>query len=230
MKKKAIVIHSGGMDSSICLALAAKEWGKENILSLSFLYQQRHSLEIEQAKRICFDWNIDHDTLDLSVLKKITDNALINSSTPINHIEGKAPNTLVLGRNGLMARLGAIYAQHLGADCIYMGIMELESSNSGYRDCSRAYMDLKQKILQIDLNHSTFEIKTPLVFLTKKQSLELAFELGVLEYLLTETISCYEEKRYFGCKICPACLLRNEGLRQFKVSYPNFILPNCFNP
>ena len=228
MSKKAIVIHSGGMDSSICLALAIKEWGKENVLSLSFSYQQRHAKEIDQAKKICTDWEVDHHILDLDIIKKITDNALINANISIHHPLGEAPNTLVLGRTGLMAHLGAIYAHKLGADCLYMGVMELESSNSGYRDCSRYYMDLKQKILQIDLNNPAFEIKTPLIFLTKKESLTIAYELGILEYLLLETISCYEEKRYLGCKSCPACLLRNKGLEEFKLSYPKFSLPYSF--
>jgi len=215
MKKKAIVIHSGGMDSSICLALATKEFGKEHVLSLSFAYEQRHSNELVQAAKICKVWGIDHTVLHIECLHEITENALTNKQTRIEHLAGQPPNTLVIGRNGLMARLGAIHAHQLGAHCIYMGVMGIEGANSGYRDCSRHYIDLKQAILRIDLDDPLFEIRTPLVDLSKKESLILAEQLGVLPFLLEETISCYEGIPKHGCKVCPACLLRNEGLQQY---------------
>lgn len=224
-KKKAVVIHSGGMDSSICLALATKEFGKENVLSLSFTYCQRHSNELDQAEKICREWGGDHVVVNIDSLQEITDNALINSSLKIEHTKDQPPNTLVVGRNGLMARLGAIHANHLGAKCIYMGVIEVEEWNSGYRDCSRAYMDLMQQILRIDLADSAFEIRTPIVKMTKMETLELAYELGVLEFLLRETITCYEGIPHQGCLTCPACELRNEGVRLFAEKHPSFDLP-----
>src|SRR5665213_51599 len=165
MRKKTIVIHSGGMDSSICLALAMKEFSKENVLSLSFSYEQRHAREIRQAAKICHAWHVDHVVIPLECLQEITQNALMNPNIPIKHLPGQTPNTLVVGRNGLMARLGAIHANHLGAHCIYMGIIGVDGSNSGYRDCSRDYMDLEQHVLRIDLDDPKFEIRTPLVFM-----------------------------------------------------------------
>src|ERR1700761_777652 len=124
--KKTIVIHSGGMDSSICLALAIQEFGKDAVLSLTFNYAQRHSPEIQQAKKICEDWNVDHTIINLTCLNTITDNALINRLLAIEEYDHKPPNTLVLGRNGLMARLGAIHADYLGANSIYMGIIGVD--------------------------------------------------------------------------------------------------------
>lgn len=225
IKKKAVVIHSGGMDSSLCLALACKEHGNENVLSLSFSYSQRHSIELERAAKICSDWNIDHIVLNIECLNQITENALTRSSLKIQHKENMPPNTLVLGRNGLMARLGAIHAHSLGASCIYMGVIEVEAANSGYRDCSRKYMDLMEEILQIDLDNPDFRIVTPIIKMTKKETMELAYELGILEYLLTETITCYEGIPKMGCRVCPACKLRNEGIAQFKANYPKVALP-----
>jgi 7-cyano-7-deazaguanine synthase len=221
-RKKAVVIHSGGMDSSLCLALAIKEFGNTDVLSLSFSYQQRHSAELKQAEKICKEWNIDHKILDLKCLRQITKNALIDNSLPICHQRSKPPNTLVTGRNGLMARLGAIHADYLGADYIYMGVMELEGSNSGYRDCSRHYMNLMEHILRIDLGNPSFEIRTPLVLMNKKETLTIAYQMGILNFLLNETISCYEGIPKFGCRMCPACLLRNEGIQLFIKDYPNF--------
>lgn len=220
MKKKAVVVHSGGMDSSLCLALAVNEYGAENVLSLSFTYNQRHSIELERATEISQHFKVDHLELDLSCLSKITESALIGNNQKIQHKSGEAPNTLVVGRNGLMARLAAIHAHSLGAKCIYMGVMELEEANSGYRDCSRAYMDIIQSALRMDFADPTFEIKTPLVKLNKKESMELGLELGVIEYLLEKTITCYEGIEKEGCLKCPACQLRNAGLKIFSLEHP----------
>lgn len=227
--KKAIVVHSGGMDSSLCLALAIKEYGKEEVLSLSFSYGQRHSNELQQAEKICRDWSVDHTVLNIDCLREITNNALMDSSIRITHEVGHTPNTLVVGRNGLMGRISAIHAHQLGARCIYMGVMELEGANSGYRDCSRHYMDLLQTILRMDLDNPTFEIKTPLVHLHKKDTLSIAHELGLLSYLLNETISCYQGIGKHGCGECPACSLRNEGIALFLKEHPNYILPYPLN-
>lgn len=213
--KKTIVVHSGGMDSSICLALAIKEFGKEHVLSLSFSYHQRQSNELAQAELICKEWDVDHAVIPVDGLSHVTTNALLDHQMEIKHQKGLPPNTLVVGRNGLMARLAAVYAHHLGAHSIYMGVIEVEESNSGYRDCSRKYMDLKQEILRIDLDDPQFEIRTPLVKMSKKQTLELAEKLGVLDFLLDQTITCYNGIPRQGCETCPACILRNEGLRQF---------------
>lgn len=220
MKKKAVVVHSGGMDSSLCLALAVKEFGAENVLSLSFTYNQRHSLELTRATEISKYFKVDHVELDLSCLSKITESALIGNSKLIEHKAGEAPNTLVVGRNGLMARLAGIHAHSLGAHCIYLGVMELESANSGYRDCSRAYMDLIQAALRLDFANPSFEIRTPLALMNKKETMELGYKLGVLEFLLETTISCYEGLEKEGCLKCPACKLRNEGLKLFSLEHP----------
>jgi 7-cyano-7-deazaguanine synthase len=225
MKKQAVIVHSGGMDSSLCLALAKREFGEKNVLSLSFAYNQRHTPELIQATKICHDWGIEHVQLNIDCLNAITSNALIDASIAISHEAGKPPNTLVMGRNGLMAHLAGIHAEHLGAHCIYMGVMELEGANSGYRDCSRTYMDLQQQILRIDLGQPHFEIRTPLVQMTKKETMELGHQLGILEYLLQETITCYEGVRHGGCGKCPACKLRNAGIAEFVAEHPDFHLP-----
>jgi 7-cyano-7-deazaguanine synthase len=222
--KKAIVLHSGGMDSSLCLALAIQEFGRENVLSLSITYGQRHTVELAQATQICQDWGVDHRQISGDYWREIADNALINHQIPIEHLPNQTPNTLVICRNGLMAQMGAIYAHHLGADCLYLGVIEVESANSGYRDCSREYMDLVQRLLRIDLGNAQFTLHTPLVKMTKKETLKLAQELGILEYLLMETVSCYEGIRYQGCRQCPACKLRNQGIQEFIEETPGFKL------
>ncbi len=216
MKKKALVIHSGGMDSSLCLALAIQEHGVQNVLSLSFSYHQSHTAELVQAEKICKDWKVDHTVISIECLREITENALTHpKKIAIQQLANQPPTTLVQGRNGLMARLGAIHANYLQAHIIYMGVIEVDSGNSGYRDCSRAYMDMKQTLLRMDLGDPLFEIRTPLVQMSKKETLILANQMGILEYLLEETVTCYRGLRRQGCEECPACVLRNEGLRAF---------------
>jgi 7-cyano-7-deazaguanine synthase len=217
MKKEAVIVHSGGMDSSICLALARERFGTDACLSLSFNYSQRHSLELERAAEICHNWGVDHTVLPIHCLAQITRNSLTDRSLSIQEgQDGAPPNSLVEGRNGLMARLAAIHAKSLGAGQIYMGVIEVEEANSGYRDCSRHYMDLMQCILRLDLALPTFEICTPLVFMSKAETMAVAQRLGVLDYLLDRTISCYEGLPGAGCGRCPACYLRNEGIQEFR--------------
>ncbi len=218
LQKKAIVVHSGGMDSSLCLAIALREFGTDQILSLSFSYGQRHSSELEQAAFICSTWGVDHLVLDINCLERITTNALIGHAVPIQQLPGQPPNTLVTGRNGLMARLAAIHMHEMGGHVIYMGVMGLEGAHSGYRDCSRAYMDLMQQILRLDLADPLFEIRTPLVNLTKKGTMAWADELGILDFLIENTVTCYEGVRHPGCLLCPACKLRNEGIEEYFIS------------
>lgn len=215
MQKQAIVVHSGGMDSSICLKLAIDMFGKENVLSLSFKYNQRHLIEIAKAAKIAAFFGVDHVCLNIDCLQEITKNALTHHDMPILKEDNQPPSALVVGRNGLMARLAAIHAHHLGGHSIFMGVIEVEASNSGYRDCTRAYMDLMEEILRIDLDDPHFKIHTPLVYMSKKETLILADKLGVLDYLLEETITCYQGLSGSGCEVCPACQLKNEGLRQF---------------
>ena len=220
MSVKAVVCHSGGMDSSICLKVAIDEFGAENVLSMGFSFGQRHSIEIERADALADRWGVKRVVVNIDCLSEITESALLDQTTTIEHKDGEAPNTLVTGRNGLMGRLAAIHADHLGASCIYMGVMGLEAANSGYRDCSPEYIELLQKIMQVDLGNDQFEIRTPLIDLTKCESLELADRLGVLEELLLETITCYEGVPLIGCQKCPACKLRNEGIIQFYNKHP----------
>lgn len=219
LKKHTIVVHSGGMDSSLCLAMAVKEFGSEHVLSLSFDYGQRHQNEISRAKRIATHFKVDHAVLEIKCLNEITENSLTRD-VPIEHKSGEPPNSLVVGRNGLMARLAGIHADQLGASCIYLGVMELEGANSGYRDCSRSYMDLIQSALRLDFANDKFEIRTPLAKMTKLETMELGFRLGVLPYLLENTVTCYQGVEYQGCRVCPACKLRNDGVKAFVALHP----------
>lgn len=223
LTKKSVVVHSGGMDSSICLCLAIEQFGAENVLAISFNYGQRHSNELEQAKIMCKKLNVDRLVLDINCLSKITKNSLTDLNLKVDVTAEGTPNTLVSGRNGLMARIAAIHANELGANCIFMGVIEVEEANSGYRDCSRKYMDIVQAALRMDFDNNNFEIKTPIVYMTKNQTMELGYQMGVLQYLLDNTITCYNGVIGIGCQKCPACTLRNEGIREFLKTHEDFV-------
>jgi 7-cyano-7-deazaguanine synthase len=206
----------------LCLALAIREFKTENVLSLSFRYGQRHSSELAQADKICAHWNVDHLTLNIDCLQQITSSALTDAGKSIEHTPNIDANTLVVGRNGLMARLAAIHAENLGAHCIYMGIIEADAKDMGYRDCTREYMDLEEQVLRLDLNNPSFEIRTPLVHMSKLETLKLSDQLGILDYLLQETISCYEGIPRRGCEKCPTCKVRNHAIDQFIASHSEY--------
>ena len=210
------------MDSSLCLYLAIEQFGAENVLSMSFTYGQRHSNELDQAKIICEEWKVDNLVVNLDCLTEITNNSLTNHKLSIEVTDG-TPNTMVVGRNGLMARVAAIHANQLEAECIFMGVIEVEEANSGYRDCSRKYMDIIQAGLRFDFDNHDFEIKTPIVYMTKKQTMELGYQLGVLQFLLETTITCYNGVKAQGCGTCPACKLRNAGIIEFMNEHEDFV-------
>ena len=227
---QTVVIHSGGMDSSLCLALAVREFGADRVLSLGFDYGQRHGDELERARRIADWFGVRRYVVRIGCYGELTQNALMDASIPIDHRAGQDPNTLVVGRNGLMVRLGAILAEQLGANSLYTGIIGVEAANSGYRDCTREYMDLMEQVLRIDLGRSEFEVRTPLVDMTKKETMDFGYELGCLEFLLDVTVTCYEGVAHAGCGACPACRLRNEGILQFLEDNPSFQSPFRLEP
>ena len=215
------------MDSSICLKLAMEKWGKDNILAITFDYTQRHSSEIAVSKKICNHWKVEQMIIPINFLKKITFNSLTHHDLNITNEGDTAPNSLVLGRNGLITRIASIHAESIGASEVYTGVIEVEESNSGYRDCNRKYFDLLQELLRIDFGHNEFRILTPLVKMTKVQTMELAEKLGELEYLLENTITCYKGIPKQGCGSCPSCLLRNNAILEYaqnknlEISYLN---------
>lgn len=217
---EAIVVHSGGMDSSLCLALAVREYGAGRVLSLGFDYGQRHRDELRRAGNIAGYFGVRRYVVEIGCYGALTRNALIDAGVAITHEAGQAPSTLVMGRNGLMARLAAILGEQIGAHVIYMGVIGVEAANSGYRDCTRAYMDRMQAILRVDVGHDALEIRTPLVDMTKAETMALGHALGCLDYLLDETVTCYRGVARRGCGDCPACALRNAGVAEFLAAHP----------
>lgn len=209
--RKAIVIFSGGQDSTTCLFQAIAEYGKENVETMTFQYGQRHSIELEKAKWIAQDLGVKQTFIDTSVIKAITHNALMDENVHIEQKGNKLPNTFVDGRNALFLLYAAIYAKGQGIQDIITGVCETDFS--GYPDCRDVFIKSMNVTLNLAMDYQ-FNIKTPLMYLTKAQTWQLADELGVLDYVRNYTHTCYEGVDG-GCSQCPSCILRDKGLKEY---------------
>ena len=208
--KKALVIFSGGQDSTTCLFQAIKEFGKENVEVVTFQYGQRHVIELEKAEWIAKDVGVKQTLIDTSVIKAITTNALMQEGTEIQQ-EGDKPNTFVDGRNALFLLYAAIYAKGQGISTIYTGVCETDFS--GYPDCRDVFVKSMNVTMNLAMDYN-FNIRTPLMYLTKKETWKLADDLGVFDYILEHTHTCYLGVKG-GCHTCPSCVLREKGLNEY---------------
>jgi 7-cyano-7-deazaguanine synthase len=227
----ALVLFSGGQDSTTCLAWALDRF--EHIETIGFDYGQRHRVELECRVRVRGrmaqeypSWasrlGEDH-TLDLSVLGHISETALTRDSE-IVLAEGGLPNTFVPGRNLLFFMLAAAVAYRRGLKHLVGGMCETDFS--GYPDCR----DDALKALQVALNlgmDKRFVVDTPLMWIDKAQTWAMAAELGgagLVDLIREETHTCYlgdHATRHdwgYGCGECPACKLRASGWERHRAS------------
>lgn len=208
---KAIVVFSGGQDSTTCLFWALKNF--KEVEAVTFDYNQRHRLEIEVAKEIANELGVKHHILDMSLLNQLAPNALTRDDIEVKAGEnGELPNTFVPGRNLLFLSFAGVLASQVGAKHIITGVCETDFS--GYPDCR----DIFVKSLNVSLNLSmdqTFVIHTPLMWINKAETWKLADELGALDFVRERTLTCYNGIIADGCGECPACQLRKAGLDQY---------------
>ncbi len=172
---KAVLVFSGGQDSTTCLYWALETF--KEVIAVTFDYGQRHHLELECAKAICQELGVEHHVLDMSLLNQLAPNALTRDEIKIElGEEGQLPSTFVPGRNLLFLSFAGVLAKVKGAKHIITGVCETDFS--GYPDCRDVFI----KSLNVTLNLSMdddFVIHTPLMWLNKAQTWELADKLGV---------------------------------------------------
>lgn len=211
---KAVVVLSGGQDSAICLALAVKKHGAENVAAISFRYGQRHSLEMKYARRLAKRFAVaEHLVLPLGFYHSLTTNALMSSAAAIRKKKGAScPTTVVEGRNAFFLLAAAVRAKELGAKEIYTGVSEADYS--GYPDCRAAFIRSMERTLRLALEWPV-KIVTPFMRMTKAEEWALADRLGILGIIENETLTCYNGIPGRGCGKCPACVLRNRGYDEF---------------
>lgn len=208
---QAIVIFSGGQDSTTCLLQAIADYGREQVQAITFHYGQRHAIELDCARWIAQDLGIRQTLLDLSLMQSITHNALMDNNATISSGENGMPNTFVDGRNALFLLYAAIYAKSQAAKHLIIGVSEADFS--GYPDCRAAFITSMNQSLNLAMDYP-FQIHTPLMQLNKAQTWALADQLGYLDYVREHSHTCYQGIKG-GCGECPSCQLRNKGLAEY---------------
>lgn len=207
---KAVVVFSGGQDSTTCLFWALQNFSE--VETITFDYGQRHKLEIECATSIAADLGVKQTILDMSLLNQLAPNALTRHDVDIAHEEGQLPNTFVDGRNLLFLSFAAIVAKQAGARHLITGVCETDFS--GYPDCRDVFVKSLNVTLNLSMDYD-FVIHTPLMWLNKADTWKMSDELGAFNYIRERTLTCYNGLIGDGCGKCPACKLRKAGLDQF---------------
>ena len=225
----ALVLFSGGQDSTTCLAWALQRYAR--VETLGFDYGQRHVIELSVRPRILqaisaldSSWTArlgeDH-VLDLSVLGELSETALTRDSEITMQADG-LPNTFVPGRNLLFLTMAAALAYRRGISVLVGGMCETDYS--GYPDCRDETLRALQSALRLGMS-TQLAIETPLMWLDKAATWQLADQLGgqsMVDLIRTETHTCYLGERGqlhdwgYGCGQCPACELRTKGYRSYR--------------
>ncbi|MEC0229009.1 7-cyano-7-deazaguanine synthase QueC [Paenibacillus alba] len=220
-KKRAVIILSGGLDSTTCMGLA-KEAGYE-LYPLSFDYGQRHKIEIENAKQVAEHYGVSkrHKIIKLDFLRDFGGSALTDDTIEVPNVmdgahpdagESEIPVTYVPGRNLLFLSIATSYAEVTGSEAIYIGVNALDYS--GYPDCRPAFIHKVEEVIalatKVGVEGKGITIETPLIDWTKAKIIEEGLKIGVPYELTT---SCYNGKAE-ACGVCDSCRLRLKGFEE----------------
>lgn len=210
--EKALVVFSGGQDSTTCL-FWAKEHFKE-VIALSFSYGQRHANEVDIAREIAEGAGVEWHCMDAGFISSLSHNSLTDMSISVDKEKpsDSLPNTFVPGRNMFFISIAAVFARERGIRHIVTGVSQTDFS--GYPDCRDNFI----KSLNVTINlamEEQFVIHTPLMWMDKAQVWALSDELGVFDLVREKTITCYNGVVGDGCGECPSCRLRKKGLDEY---------------
>ena len=222
---KALVLFSGGLDSSTCLALAIEKYGKENVIALSISYGQKHSKEINAARAVAEYYGTELVSLDLAPIFEGSDCALLEGSdqaipkgdyaNQLVSSDGKPVSTYVPFRNGLFLSCAASVALSRGCGVIYYGVHSDDAAGSAYPDCSSDFNDHMSKAISIG-SAQQLKVVAPFVDHTKAEVVAQGLRLGVPYEL---TWSCYEgNDKPCGC--CGTCIDRAKAFAANGVKDP----------
>lgn len=207
---KALVVFSGGQDSTTCIFWALKYFREVEVVT--FNYNQRHKFEIEVAKNIANELGIKHTLLDMTLLNQLAPNALTRENIDIEQKDGEPPSTFVDGRNLLFLSFASVLAKQIGTNHIVTGVCQTDFS--GYPDCRDVFIKSLNVTLNLSMDYQ-FVIHTPLMWLDKAETWKLADDLNVFEFVRTKSLTCYNGIIADGCGECPACFLRKRGLETY---------------
>jgi len=216
--ERALVVHSGGQDSTTCLFWAVERFGKDKVSTISFDYGQRHKIELECAARVAEYAGVSGTRLPIDTFAALGGDALTDETIEVQNkafADKALPNTFVPGRNLIFLTFAAAYAYPRGIGNLVTGVAQTDYS--GYPDCRDETIRLLQQTLRAGME-SEIIIHTPLMHRSKRETVELARDLGELRAMaLTHT--CYNGKRP-PCGECPACELRARGFAEAGIEDP----------
>lgn len=236
-KYKALVVLSGGQDSTTCLGIAMAK--HETVEAITFLYGQRHAIELQCAQALTAKHKINHKIVELPFMEGLVRSALLTTGADadkVNPVSSEHPDkpglpaSFVPNRNAIFLTLAHAWAQTIGAQYIYTGVCETDFS--GYPDCRDVFVRGLNTVLDVGAQTSTV-IATPLMHINKAQTFALAAQYGFLSDVLELSHTCYNGDHAtkhawgYGCGTCPACLLRAAGWDRFRREHPLLAAPNA---
>ncbi|MFO7667361.1 MAG: 7-cyano-7-deazaguanine synthase QueC [Desulfobacterales bacterium] len=231
MNGKAVILSSGGLDSTTAMAIAKSE-GFE-LFSLSFFYGQRHSYELNAAKKVAEAFLVTKHlviSLDLNKIggSALTDNIAVPKSRSLDSMTGEIPVTYVPARNTIFLAHALAWAEVIKSFDIFIGVNAIDFS--GYPDCRPEYIAAFEKMANLATKagiegKERLRIRTPLINMTKAQIIKTGINLGV-DYSITH--SCYDpDKEGIACGLCDSCLLRMKGFEEAGLKDPATYVRFC---
>lgn len=213
--KRAVVVFSGGQDSTTCLIQALKQY--DDVHCITFDYGQRHRAEIDTARQLSQQLGASaHKVLDVTLLNELAISSLTRDNIPVPDYDPDAsalPSTFVPGRNILFLTLSAIYAYQVNAEAVITGVCETDFS--GYPDCRDEFVKALNHAVELGMARPV-RFETPLMWLNKAETWALADYWQRLDLVRKQTLTCYNGIQGDGCGECAACHLRANGLQQYQ--------------
>lgn len=219
MTKKAVIVFSGGQDSTTCLIHALPMY--DEVHCVTFDYGQRHHAEIAVALKLAKQLGVTHHKiLDASLLNQLAVSSLTRDDISVpsaDSSQGGIPNTFVPGRNIVFLTLASIYAYQVNAETVITGVCETDFS--GYPDCRNDFVQALNHAVELGMGYP-LHIETPLMWLNKAETWALADYHNQLDLIRDNTLTCYNGIKGSGCGDCDACSLRAKGLQAYLTDKP----------
>ena len=220
--KKALIVFSGGQDSTTCLGWAKNKF--DYIETITFDYGQKHKVEIIQAEKIAKILNVKNIVLDINAFTQLNDSALLEDSTldisSVHTVHTNLPASFVPNRNAIFFTLAHAFAQKQSIENIIIGVNQTDYS--GYPDCREDFILALEKTLNLG-SESNIKFHYPLIHLTKAETFKMSEDENVLDIVIDESHTCYNGDHTtksnwgYGCGECPACILRKKGWNNYNL-------------
>jgi len=224
---KAVVVFSGGQDSTTCLLWALDKF--DEVVAVGFNYNQKHTVELTCARAICAKLKVPYQILDITFMDAISVSNLVASAEgdvgDTHALNDKLPSSFVPFRNMIFLTMSSAFALKHGTNQIVTGINAVDYS--GYPDCRPEFVEAVTKALRLatDSEKMAITIHTPLMALTKADIFKLSADFAGVDLVVEMTHTCYNgnhENRMpsgYGCGTCPSCKIREEGYQEYLKKY-----------